>query len=133
MNADKKKFHVVERTGPHTTRILCGAGTLGELMDAIETGVVDECKRKQAEAERAVYDANLDGDITFDLKPQLTNDELKNLAAKYPPPQSWYDEDFSGLFGENAPPTQDPDDDDDGPDDSDIDATPTVVVDPEGK
>jgi hypothetical protein len=27
----------------------------------------------------------------------LTNAELRELAAKYPPPQSWFDEDLEGL------------------------------------
>jgi hypothetical protein len=37
--------------------------------------------------------------LTYNTRPnRLTQDKLLRLAAKYPPPQSWYDEDFSGLF-----------------------------------
>ena len=30
-------------------------------------------------------------------RPKLTHAQLLKLAAKNPPPQRWYDEDFSGL------------------------------------
>ena len=35
--------------------------------------------------------------------PKLSNAQLLKSAEKYKPPQSWYDEDFSGLFSEKPP------------------------------
>jgi hypothetical protein len=30
----------------------------------------------------------------------MNNNDLRDLVKKYPPPQSWYDEDMTGLFDE---------------------------------